>query len=410
MARRLLKLLIVTTIVAGFASTSFAGADVLGVLAGSTGFKAGPVTLHAGLQVKGSLDSNIYATPTGEVDDYISVLSPGILITMKTQRHKFDLGASSDTYYYSDNDDENFTAVTYKSAYALTSTNGIEFSISDTYMTSEDPRPEQNTPRRKEHYTNDIDGKVRYTFPAKKFAVEVFAKELHLQYDEDQDESSNRKDREIGLGIYYRVLPKTSLLIEYSNATKEYFDRIASDDKNDSRSNFYRLGIKWDASARMNGSIKVGYEERRYSDLDYDVNHTPAVDGNIQYKINKTTKIKAIVRFLLNETAYAGDPINFSKSYNYDHQEVGIGINSKFMNRFTIDLNANISNDEYENFDGGSKSTREDTIHNFTASFDYDFNKNISGGLSYTVKSKDSNDSNQDENKQVVSLLLRYVI
>ncbi len=409
MGRSTVRLLIAIAVVAGLATTSFAGSNVLSGLAASNGFKVGPVSLHVGLQVRQEMNSNIYSSEKDEVDDYITVFSPGVLLSMKTQRHNLNLGVSSDTSQYADNDEENFTAVTYKAGYGLRSTAGLEFDISDTYETSMDPRPELDAPERKEHFTNRINSKIGYTFPAKKFYTEFFITEFHLEYDEDADKNGNRKDREYGMGLYYRVLPKTSMLLEYSYGTKEYFDR--TDEEYDSSSNFYRIGIKWDATARMNGALKIGYEDRTYSDIGHENDKAPAIDGNIRYKITEQTKLKLVIKLAIMETSYMGSSTeNISKSYFYDQQKFGIGLSSKLMNRFTFDVTASISNDEYENFEGGSSGTRTDTTHSIDVTAGYDFSKNFTAGLKYSGKNKESNDP---ENEQVIhktSVFVRYVI
>ncbi len=409
MARRILRLLMVITVVAGFATTSFAGGGILGSLAASNGFAVGPVKLHAGLQVSQEMNSNIYATSDDEVDDYITVFSPGMLLTMQTQRHKLNLGVASATSQYKDNDDENFTSVTYQAGYNLNTASGIAFGISETFGTSEDPRPEQEASERKEHFTNRIISSLGYTFPSKKFSTEVFVNDFHLEYDEDDDKDSNRREREYGVGVYYRVLPKTSLLLEYSYGTTEYYDR--TDEEYDSRSNFYRMGIKWDATARMNGALKVGYEDRTYADIDHETKKAPAVDGDISYKITEETKIKVIVNLAIMETEYTGSAAeSLSQSYFYDHQQFGVGLVSRLMNRFTVDILASVSNDDYNNYEGGSLDNRGDTTHAFDLTVGYDFNKNFNAGINYSAKDKESNDPEVEEAIQKVSVYVRYVI
>ena len=406
MARSFLNFLIVLAVIAGFAFPAHAATD-FAKLAGSDGIDLGPVTLHAGLRVAEKSDSNIYSSPNKEVDDYITLISPGFLLTVRTQRQKLELGAGAETSMYSENNDENFTAMSYKAGYSLNSTSGISFSINDLYGTSEDPRPEQNVGERKKHFTNKAEGKLGYTFPAKKFSAEFFAKEFYLQYDEPADENSNRKDREYGVGMYYRVLPKTSLLLEYSHGTKEYFDR--TDKEYDSRSNFYRLGIKWDATAKMNGALKIGYEDRTYPEIDHNKSMAPVIDGNVMYKITESTKIKFLARFGIDETAYQGNA-SLSSSYNYDHQEVGVGIKSRLLNRVTFDIAVRAVSDEYENFQGGALESRKDTIKYFDATVEYDFIKNLSVGIHYNAKGKESNDPNQEETTQKVMVFVWYLI
>ncbi|MCK4911104.1 MAG: outer membrane beta-barrel protein [Thermodesulfovibrionales bacterium] len=409
MGRSIVRLLIAIAVVTGLATTSFAGSGLLGSLAGTNGFKVGPVSLHAGLQVSQEMNSNIYSSAEEEIDDYITVFSPAVLLSMKTQRHNLNLGVSSDTSQYADNDDENFTSVTYKAGYGLKSTAGLEFDISDTYETSMDPRPEQDTPERKEHFTNNVKSSIGYTFPAKKFYTEFFVTEFHLEYDEEDDSDGNRKDSGYGVGLYYRVLPKTSMLLEYSYGTKEYFDR--TDEEYDSRSNFYRIGIKWDATARMNGSLKIGYEDRTYSAIDHDNGKASAVDGDISYKITEQTKLKVILNLAIMETSYMGSGTeNLSQSYFYDQQKFGIGMSSRLMNRFTFDATVAISNDEYENYEGGSFEARKDITHNIDASAGYDFNKNFTAGLKYSGKNKESNDPDLEEVTHEMSVYVRYVI
>lgn len=404
MARRLIRSIIVFAFVVGFVTTSY-------------GFDAGPVKINAGVKVKEMSDSNIYSTPDNEIEDTITVISPSLDFVIESKRHRFNLGISSDASMYADNSDEDFTSVQGKAGYILTSLAGVSFKISDTYMTSKDPRPEQNAPEMKEHSTNTIDSSFVYTFPSKKFALEVFAKEFQLEYDLVADEDLNRKDREYGAGVYYRVLPKTSLLIEYSYGDKEYYDK--TDEEYDSSSNFYRLGIKWDASAKMNGSVKIGFEDRVYdnatdalgNNVEHEKKHSPAIETDIAYNITKDTKLKLTVKSIIKETSYLGNSAeNLSKSYNYEHLELGVGIRAKLLSKIAIDIEGLVATDEYERYEAAPLKSKEDTTHTLNASVTYEFTKNFSAGVEYSGKSKDSNDTTQTEVRHIGGLFLTYTM
>lgn len=409
---RFLTLAVAVIAIMALASTAMAGEDVIGKLSYTEGIEMGPVNLHVGLRLKAQHNNNIYSKPRDEKSDYIGVASPGIVLGVQTQRNKLELGYSPDVYRYKEYDDENYVSQTAKASYTLKSLAGLTLKANYKYFTSKDPRPEQSTPSRKLNQTHTSDVSVKYDFPASKLSAEVFVNDFLLKYDKSEDEELNREDLKSGAGLYYKILPKTALLVEYSLETRDYIDSADEGTDQDSTLSTWSLGVRWDATARMNGALKVGWQKRDYASAIYNGSERSriAADTYLNYNITETTDLKVSFAQSINEATFAGNATeNISGGANYIHKQVGFGISSKFFNRLTASLNLGMERDDYDTLDK-TKKARQDEISSVNASLEYDFEKNFSGLVSAQVKEKDSNDPENQEKNTIITMAFTYAI
>ncbi|MFC1769711.1 outer membrane beta-barrel protein [Nitrospirota bacterium] len=408
MIRRLFISVSLIVALLGGAGSAFADAKLLGALESSEGITAGPMKIHLGAQLGELFDSNVYSAPSDVKDDFITIVSPGVVATIKTQRNRLNLGFSSDMHSYNEYDDENYTATTARGSYVLTSLGGFSFSLSDNYHKTTAPRPEQSTPIRTKNSTNTANIDVEYEFPAKKFIVKASYMQFDLNYDEDVNSDMERRNKDISFGLYYRILPKTSILLEYVMSPNEYFS--GTDTDADSKNHTTNVGLQWESSAKMTGDLKVGFQRRKYDNSTYtdQEDEMLSIDANLRYKITDSTKIKALLTRTMNETGYGGST-TLSESVHYKANTVGFGVSSRFMDKIGFDIDYALEVDYYNRIDP-TKSKRKDDIHLFNISASYEFAKRFSADINYNYRNLDSDDPNNDEIHTLSTLNLKFMM
>jgi predicted porin len=408
MIRRLFISVALVVVLLMGAGNAFADMSFLGELASSEGITAGPMKVHLGASLGERYDSNIYSASSGEMNDMITILTPGILVTVQTQRNKLEIGYSSDSNSYNDYDEENFTATDLKASYTLSSLGGFTFNVNDTQTSTTDPRPEQSTPLRTKHTSNTAMGTVDYEFPSKKFSLSTSYSQTDLDYDKDSNAALERRNTDISIGLYYKLLPKTSLFLEYMSAKVDYFSGTITD--GDSTNHTTSVGLLWAPSAKMNGDIKVGFQRREYHNTSYSDSDDEmvALDANLRYKITETTKINFLAMRSMNETSYGGSA-TIASAAHYKANTVGFGISSLIKEKVTLDVNYALEVNYYNRLVAG-KDTRKDNNHTLQLSVTYPFAKRLNAVFDYDYTKKDSDDSNNDELRSLASISLKYMM
>jgi hypothetical protein len=350
--------------------------------------------LYVGLEVQEIWDYNIYNASKDEKQDYITSITPGMLLSLG-DRHKLLAGYAYGIHSYSKHKDENHNDNIGIASIKLDFPFGLRIDVSDEYLDTRDARIEEDA-ERASHYTNDASAKVRFTFPAKKLSVELSCKEFYLNYHEEENEARNRKDDSYGAAIHYRFLPKSSALVEYNYKISDYFDSVMEPADADSTSQSVSAGLRWDATAKMSGKLTTGWERKMYSnstvfgDLDL-----WTVYGNLLFKHTERTLINIDLDRSIRDVIYIGS-VEQSPAAYYIRTGGGIGLEQKIISKFTLDVDVTYHNHTYSKLVSGLE-TREDTIMGTSAGIDFDFTKWVSTGIKYSSSYKDSNDNTRSE-------------
>lgn len=90
-----------------------------------------------------------------------------------------------------------------------------------------------------------------------------FRSPLDPAADPDWD---NLVENDMGIDLFYRFLPVTSVLFEYGFTHRNLTDRGLPNTDRDSDSHRYWLGFMWEPTAKLTGIIKGGYYERNYDE------------------------------------------------------------------------------------------------------------------------------------------------
>jgi hypothetical protein len=109
-------------------------------------------------------------------------------------------------------------------------------------------------------------------------------------YDNNSQESRSYEKDLASLAFYYRIAPRTRLLAEVVYEDYKYSPAVGSTDLANDYIR-YQLGVEWQLTNQLEGTVKVGYQDR-----DYILEALRDVDGlvfeaNIDYKPNTFTDI-----------------------------------------------------------------------------------------------------------------------
>jgi hypothetical protein len=362
------------------------------------------IRVHTGVEIEQRWDDNIYNTSSNEKEDFINVVTPGLLISLG-DKYRLEAGYALDVNTYFDYSDENYTAQTAKANFTGALPSGLNLKIGDKWNKTKDTRPEENQ-LRASHWTNDINASIQYKFPAEKLSLEASYTQNYLKYEQASNKTSNRQDDIYGLSLYYHFLPKTSTYISYEYGVTDYFDRSNND--NDSDSHTVKWGVKWAPTAKLSGTVEAGWKGENYKGSSIDDQSTFVLSANLAYQLPQLGKTR--VRFGLNRsiepTTYTGSTSSgISGSTSYVKTLGTIGVDHMFTSKIKGNLRLGYQNDSYNKTDS-SKTDRDDDKFLADAGVSYKVNRLFSISTKYSYSNNNSNDNSRDEKHNKIFLIL----
>jgi hypothetical protein len=402
------------------------GDELLVALSTSKGnIRSGNLRLHLGLEARETYDDNIFNTAVNEKEDFITTITPGALVSLG-DRNKIELGYAFGVHRYNDYSDEDFVSQHGRAMVDMNFPSGVRIDFVDTYLATEDPRPEE-LQLRASHKSNDIDASVGYEFPAQKLTIEAFYSMRYLKFDQVANRALNKIKNIFGAAIYYKFLPKTSAFMEYRYGLTDFFDSPNGSTDKDARTYAVMAGIKLDPTAKLSGTIKTGWKSKEYENVTddngnlYSDKNLWSAEGLITYKATERTKFDIALNRSLEDTEYGGN-FTYSRATNYlntggmigvEHKLtpkltlIGgmIGVEHKLTPKLTLIFNAGFQSHEYNRIQP-TQLEREDEVVDMGVGLVHKMRDWLTAGIKYTYYENDSNDPSRDErhNKVVVSI------
>lgn len=95
----------------------------------------------------------------------------------------------------------------------------------------------------------------------------------------------------ISATFYYRIAPKIRLLLQATSANYDYQVRneLASQS---SKENFYLAGVQWHITAKTHGTFKLGYQDKKFTQDNYDDISGLSYALDMTWKPNTYSKVK----------------------------------------------------------------------------------------------------------------------
>lgn len=229
----------------------------------------GPFRVLPLLETSLEYNDNIVLAPRDETDDVIWVISPGIALELPARRWAARLGYRADILEFFREDQLDADHHTLQGDAQVNFPWGLNLYVSDEFKRTTDffgfPVPELT--RRVERNENLLQTGAEYQVRDRISLAFDYHFFLVDYRDEPIFDELDRQDHLFAFTLFYRFLPKTSVLGEYNRQLIRYdIDRIARD--RDSDSDKFKVGLRGDFTAKTTGIIKVGAEFKDFDNPD----------------------------------------------------------------------------------------------------------------------------------------------
>ena len=375
---------------------------------GKSAIKFGKFDVILTIKYQAAFDSNIFLAddddPSVSVEsDLVHKITP--LISFEYQKDKSNyikFGYSPQIVLYTDHSEINYARHTVFGKFAYKLSPDVYFKIDENYLNTKDPYGSINNYGEGEQikrWNNTVDMVFGYSLPGKS-KLELIYKNYIQKYDEKIDKWQDTHSNEPGIKLYYQILPKTSLFVEYRiqiceyTAQQDVYDNtlnISADEAQDFKHHKVFTGLHWDATAKINGDFKLGFGRKDYdndlnwNNLEYDDFTTWLAETALFYK--QTPKRSFNVK--LSRSIEDSSDFDYT---GFTRTSAGIGISQILGDKWKVKGSFGYTFDDYK----GSSSNREDNKYKTSLGVDYSIFKWLAIGLGYTNTIRDSTKTDED--------------
>jgi len=348
--------------------------------------RAGRIEIKPSFSLTETYDDNIYLLEENEVDSYITVVSPGISLSVPLKKHLFKIGYGAEAFYYSEESEINdATHQKLSSLIDLDFPVGLSFKFKGDYLDTT-AQPYSELIERVKYRNADLQAIVGYEF-SRKLSFQI--NQLYRSYDYYEsvyyENLLNRRENESALTIFYRFLRKTSFLAGYDVGQIKY---EYEDSLNDSKYTQAWIGAKGKIAPKTEAILRIGQQSREYTereDEDRDFSGSMVRIGSLT-DFSPRTSLEVTLLRQIAESIYADN-------LYYTSTRGELKLSQRIAKKWNLVLGGLYEQNAYpeESTEDDVTQKRTDDIIGADIDLRYHIHKWLSWGIRSQFKKRDSN-------------------
>lgn len=375
--------------------------------------------LHPFLGITEYYTDNVFNTSEDEKSDFVTVISPGIWLTLPhiyerllkidtsnvapggftLSRYKPEYFRRYQTYLFYTADIEKFSkyssedTVNHK-AEGLLQYNfrgGLSAEMIDQFIKSHDARGTGLSTELDKFRSNlinviltyDLSDRLRFRMDYANFLVD---------YEASRNDFRDRDDNAVSGYVFYKFKPKTSFFIEYEFVDIRYDKNVLSN----SREHHYFGGLQWDITAKSKGSVKAGYGKKDFISSSESGEHF-ILEVQLDHHFTPKTSLVMKASRKTYETNISTTDYILSNTVEAEYIQ-------RLTGKITGHVNLSYMRDEYKGdltFAGETKERRDD-FYRGSFALQYEFKEWLKTDIGYIYDRRQSNFSDFDYTSNIV--------
>jgi hypothetical protein len=355
---------------------------------GLPGFKVSPF-----ISQRVEYESNIFQAPSRSEDDVIFKTIPGFVLELPVGRHKLDLGFRAEILRYADLESQDTEHYFVLGNILLDFPGGLKARLKEDFARTSDP-PGTELTGRINSSTNVLSPSVEYGF-AQRFAAGLDYVWTTVSFDDDTGvEQLDRDEHTVGVTGFYRVQPKTDLLLNVSYGTKDF----ETANRRDVDRYIAAVGVRGEITSRLVSSLRVGYEVRDPDQGDLGAYSGFVVGGDLIYQPTQRTRLTLVTERAVQESVFATNLIYLANL---------VTLTAEHFLTPKVLLTGRVFGGHGDYFEKAQKVSgrfdwREDWIGAFSIGVEYQIQRWLAVSADYTHSRRDSNFDNFDFKNDIV--------
>lgn len=360
----------------------------------------GGVALIPTLQISERWDDNIRAVETGEESSFVTSITPAFAVVAKGNKASFNLSYSlaQDIFHSSHEDDNADHRLLADAGLIFTARHRLALNagFSDVEETASLVQSLEND----RYTTAQVGSTYTYGAPTARGQVELGASYQRLRFknelvlpggailnaDRERDTSAARST------LYFRVAPKTKLLLEGRFTENEYVTNTALDG-----SNIAVLGgVTWEATAKTSGTIKAGREEKSFDSAALGDKSNTMWEAGISWSPRSYSTFNLNTRSVFDEGLNGAELIETQgASLSWEHQ---------WLERLRSTAIVSFTGQEYLGAAVPTGGNREDELADAGLSLTYAVRRWLDVGVGYKYAENDSTAPTRSFERNIASI------
>lgn len=365
----------------------------------------GPVRIHPQFSAREVYTDNYFLTDTNKKENWITVLTPGITLQLPFMtRHIFQVDYRADIFrngkYVRYDTVDHYASGLFKFNFPW----GLELNIGDQFIKSSVPPDFEGDAQDNFNYNEGM-VEAAYRF-ADRYKVKLAYRNAFQDFWAEAAEVDNYKRNEVAASIYYRFLPKTSVLVEYTFYRMDNEKRGTLSTDNDNHQIW--VGLEWEPGAKIKGGIKGGYILRRYDEAGSGRNESNfGMRGDLTYLIGKSTSLNAVAtRQIIQTLVTAGEEFFGS---HYIRTGGTLSLNHNFTSKIAANVAGFYYNDAYRER-GAFSEKRQDNRYGGSVGIGYQFRDWLGFRVNYRYTDNVSNFDEEEYRENRVFMQVYLVL
>lgn len=365
--------------------------------------------------VKQKYTDNVYKQPKKEKHTWITEVKPGIVANAKQGGNEYELGANTEGGYYTVDSKNDYVDW---SGYGKANLEFDRRNHLDTFLKRSHKHDEigseasegskANAQEEPDEY-DQTDGDIKYTFGAKDAKGKLVLRDIYMSknYTNNREDTAklDRSENEYRATGYWRVMPKTSLLLEGRDKEIEYDKDYSNNDvlNRDYKlsSNEKRLfaGAEWEATAKTTGAVRLGHAWKDFDEREGD--SAPVDDYSMPaWETTITWAPRSYSRFTWDSTQ---GPLESSSSGAFIYRTSN---RIDWKHDWSKRLHSKLF--YMRNFDEFVGTDRNDHFQTLGGGVGYDLTRQLLLTADYSYHDRNSNQDTNDYNSSMVTFGVKW--
>ena len=375
------------------------GTSLMTKQSNAAGINVGLGVVTPSLDLKALHDDNLLDQPKGnELDTWGWAVSPGLAYELSDDVSKLTADWNLDAGYYDQSSTDDYVDNFLNAKYEYHPTDRFTGSISGAFKDTRDPRGTgrsestgviQATPDRWHDF--EVEGNMAYGLPDATARVEGTVGYVTKRYDNNLSSTFTRnRDDVYGSGrFFYRLAPKTSLLLEGRAASYQYTLTAFGTPSLDSTVYKFFGGVTWEATAKTTGTAKYGYSRKEFRSPGNPNQSGSSWDLAVRWSPRTYSVFDFTTYRRFEESTGIGDAIVQSRA--------GVRWTHAWNSRLSHSIGYDFTNDNYK-----GDTNRDDNTNALDLRVDYRFRRWLKFGAQYLYADRDSNDPQYRYRRNVI--------
>lgn len=374
------------------------GAALLGIAINASAVEPMPINKGGAIQfiptidLSQGYDDNIDEAPTGEEESSnVTKVVPTFLLAAQERQNRYQFRYTPELQLYSHESDDNrvnhnaalTSRMSFNTRNALNT--GLRFARNQEAITATNRRFDETDGDINNRLT--VDGTYQFGADKARGQIEVNAKFLANRYANNKVGGSNNQSREynnptLDLTYFWRVAPKTRVLLEGRYSSYDYQWNESQLDSN-TMSSF--VGVAWDATAKTQGSVRVGREEKSFDSSSKTDTDLTAWDAEISWEPMARSRIQLSTSNRFEEGSEESPGVAFEETI--EQTTYSIRWQHDWDERVQTNVGMSVRDKDYL---GGSNDGRNDQTETVSLGITYSVRRWLDLGFEAQFKNNDS--------------------